>query len=226
MTASPAPIADWKGEGTVDWNLTAAIASAAFGAASAGVAAWQAVIARNEARAAHGDAATATAAADLARRQAVAAEQATRAAEEQVELMRRRLDTEEAARREARGPEFGIRGRGASRGMPQRTMEFEFTQESGPAIETVQVSASGEGVQGLYDCRAPDTEGGPSVQTAVEVGPVSQGGRVTVDVAVDPAIQRTVPIRFTLICRAEGSTDSWQRSYTADLHGPPARGPR
>ncbi|MFE6625198.1 hypothetical protein [Streptomyces sp. NPDC057740] len=204
----------------MDWNLTAAIASAACGGASAGVAAWQAVIARSQARAARGDAATATAAADLARRQAVAAEQATRAAEEQVELMRHRLDTEDTARREARGPEFDIKGRGASRDMPRSTVKFEFTQVSGPAIETVQVSASGEGIQGLYDRRAPGAEGEPSVQTAVEVGPVSQGGKVTVHVGVDPAIQHTVPVRFTLICRAEGSTDSWQRSYTADVHGP------
>jgi hypothetical protein len=182
------------------------IVVACISAGVAGIAIWQARSAKKAARAAE--------------RQADAAEAAAQAAQEQVELMRRQLDAEDANRREARGPEFDIKFRGSSRGLPERTGHFEFAQNSGPALQTIQVSVTGEGIRGLYDPQAPTTEGPPSAQPAVEVGPVSKGGKVAVHVAVDPAVQATVPVRFTLDCHAEGSTDTWQRSYTADAHGP------
>jgi hypothetical protein len=187
-------------------GLIVSIVVAGISAGVAGIAIWQALSAKKAAQAAE--------------RQADAAEAAARAAQEQVELMRRQFDAEDANRREARGPEFGIMFRGASRGLPERTVHFEFAQNSGPALQTIQVSAIGEGILGLYDPQTPTTEGPPSAQPAVELGPVSKGGKVAVHVACDPAVQATVPVRFTLVCHAEGSTDTWQRSYTADAHGP------
>jgi hypothetical protein len=155
------------------------IVVACISAGVAGIAIWQARSAKKAARAAE--------------RQADAAEAAAQAAQEQVELMRRQLDAEDANRREARGPEFDIKFRGSSRGLPERTGQFEFAQNSGPALQTIQVSVTGEGIRGLYDPQAPTTEGPPSAQPAVEVGPVSKGGKVAVHVAVDPAVQAQCP---------------------------------
>ncbi|WP_159401241.1 hypothetical protein [Streptomyces sp. NRRL B-24484] len=184
----------------MDWNLTTAVAAAAISGAGAGIAIWQARIAKRQA-------ATADAAAVLAARQAVAAEQQVKAAEEQVALMRRQLDAEDAERVEARGPQFEIKHRGATHGAPNqwRVTRFEFTQTTGPALATITVAASGNGVLGVWT-------DGDDLAPSTQVGPVAAKGTFTVDVAVERSIMTQIPVTFTLDCSAQDTPHQWRRS--------------
>ncbi|MEV7602946.1 hypothetical protein AB0O91_36830 [Kitasatospora sp. NPDC089797] len=200
-----------------------AAVSAGGGALAAGFAGWQASIARGQANEARAAEAAAEAAAEVARRQAIAAEDQAaaardrvRAAEEQVELLRRQLDADDAERREARGPEFGVRYWGPSMAAPPelRVKRFEITQTAGPALSAITVSAAGANVLGIFTGRGIDP-------AHVQTGPISTGGTFLVDVAVNPEVTRRIPVLLSFECSAEDNTYGWRRSQTSHVEPPP-----
>ncbi|MCX5215636.1 hypothetical protein OG689_41515 [Kitasatospora sp. NBC_00240] len=198
----------------MDGGLKTAIVSACISGGAALLAIWQARIASAQAQSARDAAA-------FAERQAVAAEKATKAAEDQVALMRRQLDSEDADRREARGPEFTVRCSGAWRGS-NHVRHFEVTQDSGPALASVLVHVEGEGVRGLQ-VPDPGSAGGVSTEPTFEAGRVARGGSFTVLVVLVETgpVSAATPVHFTFQCQAQDSTDTWRRSQIANVPPPP-----
>ncbi|MFD8670804.1 carboxypeptidase-like regulatory domain-containing protein [Streptomyces microflavus] len=110
---------------------------------AAGIAIWQAVIARQQAG-------TATKAADLAERQADAAEA-------QVSIMREELDAATADRLDSWRPRFeASAGTVCDAGQNQPYAEITLTQTAGKALKQVTVEASGQYVDGLRTGRSDD----------------------------------------------------------------------
>ncbi|MGW4817220.1 hypothetical protein ACWEPB_37020 [Kitasatospora cineracea] len=205
-----------------------ATVAAGGGVAAAGVAWWQATIARGQARDAQGAQAQAVAAAATATRHAAAAEQQAqaaqeqaaaardqvRAAEEQVAVLRRQLDAQQEHHREASGPQFEVKYRGASHSGAQpgqRLVRFDITQTTGVALARILVTVAGPNVNGLLS--GPSTIVGQHDQP----GPMATGGTFTVDVAVDPTVMAPIPVIFTFDATGQDQGTQWRRSTTGTV---------
>ncbi|GAA2615029.1 hypothetical protein GCM10010304_80220 [Streptomyces roseoviolaceus] len=203
----------------MDTETWIAAAAAAISAVAAGIAYWQARLARSQARSAEDSAAS-------ARRQAVAAE-------EQVALMRQQLDGEEAARNESGGPAFEvISGRCAN------VMKAEITlkQTAGPALSSVTARPSGSGVVGIYreEINPAERNADGSLKSwtfrtyadpSVDLGPMTAGSAVAIDVFVDPTGEPARRISVRLECQARDNGRLWVRDVTHTFLEPPPEVP-
>jgi hypothetical protein len=181
----------------VDAELIAAIGAAAVSGVAAVIAIWQARIAKGAARSAQTQA---------------------QAAEEQVALMRRQIEGEEEARREARGPNFSPsydRTR-THADLRQPVATIKLKQNDGPGLTTARVSVSGDGIIGLYVPPEVLSAGGPGE----ELGPMAPGASKEVRVVLEPAARtRGITVTFSLRCE-DGSGAMWIRSYSCDIPRP------
>ncbi|MFH9118398.1 hypothetical protein [Streptomyces globisporus] len=172
----------------MDGELITAIAATAVSLVAASVAVWQARTAASSAG----------------------------AAKEQAALMRRQLEAEDAERHEAAGPQFVIEEPYTdTRDSDSPYGVLALKQTTGPALETVLVTAKGAGVEGLKNGPRGDLGNYPRVPR-VDIGAMATGnGTTTVHVALDYD-HTTTTVILDLECRTpDGRT--WQRSISSSL---------
>ncbi|WP_326791357.1 hypothetical protein OHA79_01330 [Streptomyces sp. NBC_00841] len=189
-------------------------AAVVISVAAAGIAFWQAVIARRQAH-------TAEEAAELAERQATAAEA-------QVDIMRQQLDAENADRHDSRRPQFQIEaGPLCDAGQDQPYAEVMLTQTAGRPLQQVTVEAAGQYVQGLRTGRRSGEYDQYPVGEATIDG-MSQGGSPEL-LQVHFDYRHATPIRvaMTLHCIAREGGHVWVERLTATVEEAPeaARAP-
>ncbi|MFI8265337.1 hypothetical protein [Streptomyces sp. NPDC085665] len=193
------------------WNSMSGEVRAAVGAMlisliASGIAYWQARTARD---------------------QAVSARDAAAAAQAQVELLRRQVEGDEKARMEASGPQFElISAHTAHDPWSESYAEVTFRQSGGPALTSVRVATSGEGVGGLRRDLAYGTyiDGDFDYETIgdLEIGPMATGGTHTVRVSLDYGVnQAKVQLDFT--CSASADQPTWRRALQASAAPIPVR---
>ncbi|MEV7535373.1 hypothetical protein [Streptomyces hydrogenans] len=190
----------------MDGELITAIAAAGVSAGAAGIAVWQSRIAA---------------------RSAGSAKIQAKAAEEQVELMRRQLDAEDSERHQAAGPQFAV----TAAHTDTHDSSFPYgvlvlRQESGPALASVRITASGTGVEGLRGQHHGEMGRYHHVHE-IDLGSMAAGtGTKTVQVALDYDHQETTII-LHMECRAHDGR-VWDRSVSSDVAPapePPRRSP-
>lgn len=177
----------------MDGELITAIAAAGVSGAAAVIAVWQANIAKDSA--------------DSAKKQAVAAE-------EQVILMRRQIEGDEASRKEERGPRFVIESAHTDESdvnVPRGKLIIK--QEHGPALASVNVSATGEGVDGMRGAYDSDSYSDYLREQSIEIGPIAAGGTHTVYVDLDYHTRET-SIQLHLVCEDQRG-EVWERAVGA-----------
>ncbi|MFF4276175.1 hypothetical protein [Streptomyces sp. NPDC001536] len=190
----------------MDAGTGAAVGGAVISAVAAGIAIWQARIAKRQAVLAD-DSATS------AKRQAVAAE-------EQVQLMRRQLDGEEAERIEARRPEFTVEpGYVSLEDVNFPRGELTIKQVGGTALSSVAVTVSGDYVEGLRGELSRDEYGGDSYARVprLELGSMSVG--TDAPIHVDLEYRHVTPIRveLELECVAREGGHTWTEHLVTRL---------
>ncbi|MFJ8078890.1 hypothetical protein ACIQ7Q_34380 [Streptomyces sp. NPDC096176] len=198
----------------MDGELITAIAATAVSAGAAGVAFWQAHIAKGAARSAEAQVRAAEA-------QVQSAEAQVRSAETQVALMLRQVQGEEADRAEARGPQFTIEKGytdASDANVPRGVLALR--QTSGPALRSVIVSATGEGVEGMRGARNASSPWGYDRMASLDIGPMAAGGTVTVYVDLNFDTHET-RVLFHLECQAQTGSDVWQRAVAQWIEPPP-----
>ncbi|MEV5842215.1 hypothetical protein AB0M32_09590 [Streptomyces sp. NPDC051985] len=176
-------------------ELITAIAAAVVSAGAAGVAVWQA---------------------DIAKQSAVSSRIQANAAQEQVALMRRQIEAEDADRHQAAGPQFVIDQAHTDTRDNTPYGVLVLRQESGPPLASVRVTASGEGVEGLRGEYASDSD---TYRCAAEtdLGPMAEGnGTRTVHVALDYHQPETT-VLLHLECRARDTDSVWRRSISSNV---------
>ncbi|MGW0704320.1 hypothetical protein ACWD0A_34605 [Streptomyces sp. NPDC002867] len=184
----------------MDGELITAIAATAVSAGAAGVAFWQAHIAKGAAR---------------------SAEAQVRSAETQVALMLRQVQGEEAGRADARGPQFTIEKGytdASDANVPRGVLALR--QTSGPALRSVIVSATGEGVEGMRGARNASSPWGYDRMASLDIGPMAAGGTATVYVDLNFDTHET-RVLFHLECQAQTGADVWQRAVAQWIEPPP-----
>ncbi|MDX2682181.1 hypothetical protein [Streptomyces soliscabiei] len=173
-------------------ELITAIAAAVVSAGAAGVAVWQA---------------------DIAKQSAVSSRIQANAAQEQVALMRRQIEAEDADRHQAAGPQFVIDQAHTDTRDNTPYGVLVLRQESGPPLASVRVTASGEGVEGLRGEYASDSDTYPET----DLGPMAEGnGTRTVHVALDYHRPETT-VLLHLECRARDTDSVWRRSISSNV---------
>lgn len=180
-----------------------------------GVAIWQAVVAKQQAK-------VATTAAEDSRRQAVAAEQ-------QVAIMREQVDGENADRAEARRPRFDAVPSPMDYSEANHVFaEILLTQTGGVALSRVECRASGEYVNGLRQSRYQDEFGWAVGDVVIEGMSAGSGGE---QLFVHFEYRHVTPTRvdLELLCTArEGGswTEYFHLTVTEPEQAPPPTGRR
>ncbi|MFF9843446.1 hypothetical protein [Streptomyces sp. NPDC013740] len=202
------------------WNKLSNEVGVAAGAAiisfaAAGIALWQARIAKDQALS--------------ARSAAVSAREQADAAKAQLELMQRQVEGEEQARLEASGPQLELTSAHTDRDdWSESYAAITFRQVSGPAITSVRLHATGDGVDGLRRKRDYGTygDGAFDYETVqqLDIGPMAAGGSHTLQVSLDYDTSET-KIQLHLSCSAGQNQPSWERSLQANAAPSPEPAP-
>jgi hypothetical protein len=156
--------------------------------------------------------------------QARIAKGAAQSAKDQVALLLRQIEGEEADRFEARGPQFSIEAAHTDESdvnVPRGKLVVK--QDSGPPLDSVTVSATGTGVEGIRGAYDPDNGYSDYRQEQrVDIGPMAAGQTHDVYVDLDYHTRRT-SIQLSLVCR-DHAGDTWKRAVATrvePLHDPP-----
>ena len=198
----------------MDAGTGAAVGGAVISAVAAGVAVWQARIAKRQAELADDSAAS-------AKRQAVAAEA-------QVQIMRMQLAGEEADRIEARRPQFTVEpGYVSWEDVNVPRGELTIRQVGGVALSSVTVTASGDYVDGLRGERINDeySERDFARVPRLELGSMSDG--TDAPIHIDLEYRHVTPIRveLELVCVAREGGHTWTEHYVTRLDHRPEQPP-
>ncbi|MFB6782706.1 hypothetical protein ACFCX0_36405 [Streptomyces sp. NPDC056352] len=196
-------------------------AAVVVSALAAGIAIWQALIAKRQAGLARSQAVSATASAEAAQRQADAAEAQVVAAEAQVQIMRRQLDAEEAARIESRRPHFTPEiSRVRDAGGNQPYAELTLTQTEGHALAQVTAHITGDYVQGLRQGGVTNEFDLYHVGREFTIDGMSKGSSPE-KLYVHFEYRHSYPMKINieLQCTAREGSHEWTEHYTATVTG-------
>ncbi|MDT0310246.1 hypothetical protein RM780_25310 [Streptomyces sp. DSM 44917] len=135
--------------------------------------------------------------------------------------MLRQIEGEEADRKDARGPQFVIESGytdTSDSNVPRGVLVLR--QTGGPALGSVTVSASGEGVDGMRGEPYEAPFSGYGRAESVDLGPMAAGGTATAYVDLDyHTVETTVLLH--LRCRSLDGADSWERSAARQIERRP-----
>ncbi|MEV0749874.1 hypothetical protein AB0I75_32505 [Streptomyces sp. NPDC050273] len=164
---------------------------------AAGIAIWQAIVAKQQAK--------------LAEQSAIDSARQARAAEEQVTIMRAQLDGENADRAEARRPHFEVLASPMDYSdANQRYAEVVLTQTAGVALSRVTVRPSGEYVAGMRQSPYRDDLDMYVVGDQAEIDGMSKGSNSeTLFLHFDYEHVTPARVELELQCTAREGYASW-----------------
>ncbi|MEU7923476.1 hypothetical protein [Micromonospora zamorensis] len=193
----------------IDWSTWR---PAGIAVAGAGVAFWQAISAKSQARSAQTQA-------DAAKESAATAERQARAAEDHLALARRQFQAELAARDEAEGPHFQV-GPARRRFSGEQYAEVPVKLLSGKRLESVVISTPAQpDVRGFLRRVGGDWEALETTLTRTDLAP---GATFTAVLMLEYNFPRPLNLQLDFECHeGPGGSRTWQRSYSTEVTDPP-----